>query len=618
LQLAQYFIQAYSSKLGYLVMKQSKQLKPPSGNKITPQRAISRAKKSAESQSSPLQKITAKEFANRFAHGVGVSEQPFTWFLGAGCSKSSGILDASGLVEKWLSEEYKLEGQTGPDFQSWAKTQFPTYDASSLASLYAAVFARRHPSPVERQREIEMICARGEPAYGYATLAQILSHKEYGRHCNTVLTTNFDDLIADALYLYGERHARPLVVTHEALARYVRTNSPRPTVVKLHGDAHLDPKNLQPETREIDVELSGQLYPFLQDHALVFVGYGGNDESILKFVKNCPVPALAPSIFWVSKKNPPAPFATWLFQRNALQVDHTDFDQLMHLIRSALNIELLDRKRWNRISEVYYKAFESLKGEIEKITIGSQDADALKKATSETQKSLPDDWNYYSRVESIFYSDPAEAKQLLEEGLKQFPDSAKLNTTYGMLLALEGKIAVAEHHLRRATEIDPSSFAALNHYGVFLLHHRGDVVQAEQYIKRALETEAESSDLLGNYAQVLLAKGETERGLLFLERAHNNQKLGASETLAIELLIYRYAHEPSNAPNILRQLKRLLVEGKRSPGWRFDSNLARAEKDGHPNIALLRDLILVATNRSGIETLDAHPVWRALEIERGK
>lgn len=45
-------------------------------------------------------------------------------------------------------------------------------------------------------------------------------------------------------------------MTHEALARYVRTNSPRPTVVKLHGDAHLDPKNLRPETNEISAAIA--------------------------------------------------------------------------------------------------------------------------------------------------------------------------------------------------------------------------------------------------------------------------------------------------------------------------------------------------------------------------
>lgn len=169
------------------------------------------------SRSIELPVISIREFAGRFANGVKVSQQPFTWFLGAGCSRSSGILDAGGLVEKWLRELFELQGNSGADFDAWLTSNFPTYDAKRPALLYAPTFARRHPSPVERQREIEMICSRGEPAYGYATLAQLLSHKDYGRFCNTVLTTNFDDLIADALYLYGERHARPLVVTHEAL-----------------------------------------------------------------------------------------------------------------------------------------------------------------------------------------------------------------------------------------------------------------------------------------------------------------------------------------------------------------------------------------------------------------
>jgi protein O-mannosyl-transferase len=194
-----------------------------------------------------LRIISAHEFAARFANGVRTAQQSFTWFLGAGCSKSSGILDAAGLVNQWLAEQCEYETSQN-DFDPWVKKNFPSYDSDNPAKLYAKAFARRHHSPIERQREIEFICSRGEPAYGYATLAQLLSHREFGRACNTILTTNFDDLIADALYLYGERSARPLVVTHEALARYVRTNSPKPTIVKLHGDAHLDPKSLEPET----------------------------------------------------------------------------------------------------------------------------------------------------------------------------------------------------------------------------------------------------------------------------------------------------------------------------------------------------------------------------------
>lgn len=447
-----------------------------------------------------LQTISAAEFAGRFANGVRDNQQSFTWFLGAGCSRSSGILDAGGLVLKWLSEQHKLQA-TKKTIEDWIKTEFPEYDIEHPAQSYARVFERRHPSPVERQREIEMICARGEPAYGYATLAQLLSHKDYGRHCNTVLTTNFDDLIADALYLYGERHARPLVVTHEALARYVRTNSPRPTIVKLHGDAHLDPKNLQPETREIDGTLCKQLYPFLQDHALIFVGYGGNDESILRFVQGCPTPALAPPIYWVSKRDVPARFNEWLLERNALRVDHTDFDQLMHLIRNALSIELIERTRWNQIGDIYYEAFQRLKEEIDKLTVVSEDTQALRKATSTAQETLSDDWYFVSKADPNEKSNPDEANRIYQEGLEKFPNSRVLNLRYALFLeTILKELDGAEKHYKRAIEADPNHSQTLAFYADFLDRFRRDPAQAETYYQRAIAADPNFSYALNRYA----------------------------------------------------------------------------------------------------------------------
>ena len=119
-----------------------------------------------------------------------------------------------------------------------------------------------------------------------------------------MLFRSFDDLIADALYVYGDRKTRPQIITHEALARYVRIASPRPTIVKLHGDAHLDPKNLTPETKKIDVQVSTQLYPALQDSALIFIGYGGNDESILRFFSRMPATSLSTSNLLGRKTRP--------------------------------------------------------------------------------------------------------------------------------------------------------------------------------------------------------------------------------------------------------------------------------------------------------------------------
>ena len=56
-----------------------------------------------------------------------------------------------------------------------------------------------------------------------------------GGRFSIVLTTNFDDLVADALYLFTA--ARPLVIHHESLANFIRPTRTRPLVVKLHGDA---------------------------------------------------------------------------------------------------------------------------------------------------------------------------------------------------------------------------------------------------------------------------------------------------------------------------------------------------------------------------------------------
>src|SRR5208283_2594380 len=197
-------------------------------------------------------------------------------------------------------------------------------------------------------------------------------------------------------------------------------------------------------------------YPFLQDHALIFLGYGGNDESILKFVQNCPVPALAPPIFWVSRREAPAPFHEWLCDRDALRVDHTDFDQLMHLIRNSLNIELIDRKRWSQIGDRYYEAFENLRKEIEKLTAGSEDTVALKIASSAAEKTLPDDWNYVRRAEAAEDSNPDGADKIYQEGLQNFPDSRRLNFGYATFLENKRKdMDGAEVHYKRAIEADP-------------------------------------------------------------------------------------------------------------------------------------------------------------------
>jgi len=470
--------------------------------------------------------IGAQEFAARLARGLNEQEQYVTWFFGAGCSISSGISAAGGLVEKWLAELFAIRNgskakRSEDELAEWVRTSFEGFDAENSALRYADVFMARHPFPADRQREIEMICSAGIPSYGYATLAQLMSHPKYGRFCNIVLTTNFDDLIADALYLYGEKNIRPLVITHEALARYVRTNSSKPLVVKLHGDAHIDPKNLKPELKEIDPDIRQQLLPFLQDRAVVFVGYGGNDESILHFMQNSPARSVASPVYWVSNRPPPPNFLKWLLERKAIRVNLSNFDQMMHLLRGELEVALLEEERWNRIQDNYYRGYVRVTAEFENNPEKADDANALKEASETATKSLPNAWAYFARANNLELTDPAAAEQQYQLGLQAHPRSPLLNGMYGLFLdSIRNDTKKAEAFYRKAVELAPKDSTYLTNLAVFL-DNKGDVKEAEKFHQRAVASDPDDAECLGNYA-------------MFLERRENIEEAGKYYLKAIK------------------------------------------------------------------------------------
>ena len=183
-----------------------------------------------------LRKIAPDEFARRLKGTTREADKRFAFFLGAGCSASSGVADAAGLVrDEWLPRLRDLRAPLRADLNAWAKDEFAGWDPENAASFYGPVLEALFLHGEERQREIERLCDGRFPGFGYATLASLVAFE--GGRFNVVLTTNFDDLVADALYLFTS--ARPLVIQHESLASYIRPTRTRPLVVKLHGDHRL-------------------------------------------------------------------------------------------------------------------------------------------------------------------------------------------------------------------------------------------------------------------------------------------------------------------------------------------------------------------------------------------
>ncbi len=264
-----------------------------------------------------LRRMAAGEFVRRLKAASEQIDKRFAFFLGAGCSVSSGIPDAATLVEcEWLPylrdmcvpQSKDVEALAKKDVDALAKEEFPQYDPMNPSAVYGAVIERVFPFPADRQREIERLCDGKFPGFGYAVLAKQIALE--GGAFSVVLTTNFDDLMADALYLFAD--TRPLVIQHESLAGYIRSTRTRPIIVKLHGDHRLSPQSTAQETAALKEEVERQVRTISHDRGLIFIGYGGNDHGIKKMLEALAPEALPWEVFWVGRKEPQGPYGPGL------------------------------------------------------------------------------------------------------------------------------------------------------------------------------------------------------------------------------------------------------------------------------------------------------------------
>jgi len=541
-------------------------------------------------------------------HTLTDQRQRVTWLLGAGCSASSGIPTAGAMVRSWLRELHAMQGTGAGSFDGWVKTEFGSYTDEQAGRFYAKAFQRRHPSALERQRAIEMFCAKAQPGYGYATFAQLLSHERFGRLCNTVLTTNFDDLVADALYLHGAFDARPQVIAHEAVTHFARISSPRPTVIKLHGDAHLDPKNIESETKLLPDTVCLHLYPFLSDSALIFLGYSGGDESIATFFCGQPAPALAPQIYWIGSQ-PPASntLAEWFAKRGALHVDHRDFDSLMHLIRGALEIPHPKfEERMKEIAQQYHARRVDLEKEAGGVSNPEEKA-ALEKASTTTAGSLTGIWAILARARRQRNDDPDAAEKSYEEALTVDDKNSVAHHEYAYFLqTIRKDMDRAEAQYKRAIEFDPKYITALANYAHLLATVRKDMVEAEARYVRAIEADPKHAAARIGYAAFLGRRGD----FVPLREQLNEVHASATEPrLAARLHFLRFAHLADARDDALRALSRVLPTAEPSPFFDLMPNVERAGTDGHPDMPLLKDLAKVLKGEASIEILEQHPTW---------
>lgn len=218
----------------------------------------------------------------------GDTDPAFVLFLGAGASDSSGIPTAGKMVHEWQKDLFReREGgdaeQNPAEFEAWRATGYPLWKRqTSLTPQFGSVldypllFSHFYSERGSRQRYMEEVMSEKIPTIGYLYLAGLIK----GGYFNRVLTTNFDELVADALFRYYSVRAYSLAF--DSALTSIRLDSPRPKIFKLHGDFLYDNiRNLRQELARLDVLMEEKMYRICAESGLIVIGYGGNDVSVI-------------------------------------------------------------------------------------------------------------------------------------------------------------------------------------------------------------------------------------------------------------------------------------------------------------------------------------------------
>lgn len=529
------------------------------------------------------------------------------FILGSGASVKSRIPSGSELSKKWYDE---IKEDTKEDtFASWIKEK--AIDETNLAESYTKIFAKRFEVDFRAgYEELQRYMDKAEPSIGYSFLAQFLSKTSH----KFIITTNFDTMVEDALF--GLKEAKPLVLGHELLSKYINPTSPtRPTIIKIHRDFLLDPYNKDEEIKELDAQWKESLEPLLKEHSMIVIGYGGNDDSLMNYLNE--IKDRKP-IYWCYRgdKNKLSAKITNILTKNDFIVQIQGFDKFMLLLNDRLNLgTIIDKEDINNSPIVknalkYANKYQKQLEELTKDELNPEEQKAV-------EKLLPSWYHYELEVQNE--KDDDKKEQLYKDGLNAYPNSHELMNNYAGLLQKIGKDEEAALYCKKALDIEPNDAFYNGNYALLL--DKQERIEAELYYKKSIDIESNNASLIGNYAnllqklnknneaeayykkaleikpnhansngnysQLLLIKGKKEEAKFYIENAFNNYS--TENDLLIELWFYRLAHYPEYFNEAKKELDLLLDKGIKSIGWDFSKNIEQAKKEGHKDIKLLED-----------------------------
>jgi hypothetical protein len=193
----------------------------------------------------------------------------FMLFLGAGASRESNVTTASEMIAQWREQYKTVHSIDDPELR-----KLKWYDQEDE---YPCLFEALYDQPSQRREFIESCLKEAHPSWGYIYLVELIRREIF----NTVFTTNFDDLLNEACYLYS-KEIRPIVCAHDSSIKSVRITNRRLKIFKLHGDFLFDSlRNTKAEVKFLDSSMESKLKQCSNEYGMIVVGYSGRDNSVM-------------------------------------------------------------------------------------------------------------------------------------------------------------------------------------------------------------------------------------------------------------------------------------------------------------------------------------------------
>ena len=240
--------------------------------------------------------------------------QNYSWFLGAGVSRSAGLPTATDLLwdmkrrfycreeNQEISRQEMQVDAIKAKIQAFVESKgFPKlWDDEEYSVCFEKIFGDN------RERQRQYIAAKlSEENISLTVGHRVLGAMLASGLTRAAFTTNFDSVIEKAVAEVAGRSLAAFHIEGAKSANAALNNEDYPLFCKLHGDFRYDSiKNLPQDLAEQNAQLSQCMINAANRFGFVVTGYSGRDESIMALLRSAldstnPFPH---GLFWTGMK----------------------------------------------------------------------------------------------------------------------------------------------------------------------------------------------------------------------------------------------------------------------------------------------------------------------------